>query len=244
MASAPELDPPPKKRPKARELPPLERLDSLLSAAKTRQLEREGCEYLVALSQFFPGRRRAIASTLGHQFSPQAVDALLALPPSLPGVVEGLCRTIARGITRSFEAPVHQSPQLIALLFRRSRARNFGDYLHRATAAFPHALERLDHDGVVTYRIALRAPQAATRDPRMREASTPAIGHPCAPAEVTRLGQEFQWLHQRLARLRHTELWINGWSLGHGSSNRQTPAIQVHLVRAFFHALATPQQVH
>jgi len=243
MADAPELEPSPQ-RPSNRDVPPLQRLDNLLLTAKAQQLDRDNCEYLVALSQFFPGRRRAIASTLGHQFSPQALDALFALPPSLPGVVEGLCRAIARGVTRSFEAPVHQSPQLIALLFRRSRARNFGDYLHRATAAFPQALERLDHGGVITYRIALRPQQATAQGPRLGESSTPGIGHPCTPGEVARLGSEFQWLHQRLARLRGTELWINGWSLGHGSPSRQTPAVQVHLVRAYFQALATTSKVH
>lgn len=221
--------------------PALKRLDALLADAKNGRLNRDECHELVALSQFFPGRRRAIASVLGRQCSAAAVDALLMLPADLPGVVEGLYRALAHGVTRSFETPDHHAPQLIALVFRRSRARQFTTYLHRAMA-LGGAFEQLEHDGQLSFRIALRPQRAAARTLGDIAPQTP--GFACPPDKLAHYAGEFQWLHRRLAKLRHSELWINGWSFTGTAPHRLSPAVQEHLVRAFFDSLQTSVHIH
>ncbi len=237
-----ELDKPPSEHVLRRGMRPLARLDDLLERAADELLSRDACEDLVALSQLFPGRRRIVASVLGHQVSSPAVDALLMLSPAIPGVVEGLYRAFARGVTRVFEAPAHRSPQLIALTFRRTRARQFADYLARATTSLGEGFEQLEHEGVLTYRITVRPANPAARDSLAPPTALPGLA--CQPGDVPHIAREFQWLHKRLAKLRHTGLWINGWSLADGSAAPQTAAVQVHLVRAFFDSLARPTQMH
>ena len=203
----------------------------------------------MTLAALIPGRQRAIAAALGRQRHAAAVDALLRLPSTVPGVVEGLFRAVRGGVRREHardpesasEAPASTgwtSPALIALEFRRSRARQFPALLRRAQLAFGAALERLEFGAgglsEAMFRVSLAAPPA-----RVDGDDALARWRPTTPGasaeEWATLAAEFTWLHGQLARLRGSRLWINGWCFPHTRAQGEvTPAVQVHLLRAWF----------
>lgn len=186
----------------------LAEVDALLDGP----LGAAACARLAALTAEVPGRARAIASALAAAQSGGAVDALLSLPPTTPGVVEGVYQAIRVGVCRLLGDTV--APEHLALEFRSSRSRAFPDLLARALAAFP-ALERLEVAGERWYRIAL-GPEDDRRALRRRLG-----GHT----------QDLLYLHGRLGRLRGTRLWLNGWCLP--TDGPWTPAHQVHWIRAW-----------
>ncbi|MEM9460969.1 MAG: hypothetical protein AAGF11_42790 [Myxococcota bacterium] len=187
-------------------------LDRLLTRARRRPLSATDCQLLVEQVGLVPGRLRPVAHVLSAQRDPAAVDALLQLPPHVPGVVEGLHAAISAGVTRRW--PSGQAcPALFALDFRRSRARSFAALLDRARQVFNDDFERLDVGGQMHYRLSLRQ------------------GPGTLAGRVSAKAQDIQWLHGRLGRLKGTRLWLNGWCFGVNGPWRAS--VQVHLVRAW-----------
>lgn len=166
----------------------------------------------VDLLRLAPGRARDVAHALSAQRSSVAVDALLLLPPTVPGVVEGVFQALARGLRRGRPSDGNH-PAALAIDFRSSRARNFPDTLAGARRAFGRDLERLRVNGKDTYRTVI-----PTRDDRLR-------------ARGATLPRDLQWLHSRVARLKGTRLWLNGWCFP--QDGPMGPAIQVHLLQAW-----------
>ncbi len=196
----------------------LAELDGLLRRAE-EGLEPSACVRIVELVDSVPGRMRQAAHALGAQRSPAAVDALLALPPGVPGVVEGLFQAFYRGIRR--ERPDGGAFAAgLALDFPTSRASSFPETLDRARAAFGDGLERLRVGDKQYFRVRIPGP-----DPRDLAGRT------------ARLGEDLPWLHRRLCRLRGTRLWLNGWCFPQDGPMR--PAVQTHLVRAWLGWLET-----
>lgn len=186
----------------------LAEVDALLAGP----LDAGPCARLAALTAEVPGRARAIVGALAAARSGAAVDALLTLPPTTPGVVEGVHQAIRLGVRRIIGDAA--APELLALEFRGSRSRAFPDLLARAIAAFP-SLERLEVAGELWYRIAL-----GPGDDR-RALRRVLGGH----------AHDLVYLHGRLGRLRGTRLWLNGWCLA--TAGPWTPAHQVHWIRAW-----------
>ena len=170
----------------------LDELDQLLEDARERALTGPECEHLLALLPAVPGRTRTVARALADQESPSAVDALLRLPPDLPGVTEGVHRAVSLGWRRHY--PAREAPRLLAIDFRASRARAFPSLLDRALARFGPRLERLELGRHRCYRFVVLPGEA----------------------RVPELEAEVSWLHERLARQAGTRLWLNGWVLRRG----------------------------
>ncbi|MEZ4454481.1 MAG: hypothetical protein R3B09_33830, partial [Nannocystaceae bacterium] len=186
----------------------LAEVDALLA----EPLVAASCDRLAALTAEVPGRARAIVRALAEARHGAAVDALLRLPPSAPGVVEAVYQAIRLGVRRELGGAL--CAEHLALEFRGSRARAFPDLLARALAAFP-ALERLEVDGERCYRITIGP------EPERRALRRLVSGHE----------GDLLYLHGRLGRLRGTRLWINGWCLP--ADGPWTPAHQVHWIRAW-----------
>jgi hypothetical protein len=209
-------------------------LDALLAASDPPT--DAACSALAALAAQVPGRRRQVAAALGRAASSAAVDALLALPPASPGVLEALHRCFARGVRRDMplragskghvlqdsepaNAPMLLAPPLLALDFRGSRASRFPELVRRAQALgqAPGAhFEALDLDGKRRYRLAF----------------WPDRVPPLALAAALRASHlDLVWLHARLVKLQGTRLWLSGWSFdGHGP---HSPTLQSHLLQAW-----------
>src|SRR5690606_2123116 len=102
-----------------------------------------------------------------------------------PGVVEGAYKAMNAGVVRARRDASH-CPAMLALDFRRSRSPAFESVLARAHAVFGDGLEALDVDGRRHYRVVL------------------SEGRGTLAGRVAAAAADVQWLHARLARLRHT----------------------------------------
>lgn len=187
-------------------------LELLLGRAQRAPLPADDCQRLLDLVALVPGRLRQVAAALSAQRDAAAVDALLQLPPHVPGVVEGIFAALAAGVARR-RRDGQPCPPLLALDFRRSRAKAFDELLARTEHAFGPELERLDVDGQPSYRVTLRE------------------GRGTLAGRVAAVAQDVQWLHARLGRLKGTRLWLNGWCFPVDGPWRAP--IQVHLLRAW-----------
>ncbi|MCA9708542.1 MAG: hypothetical protein KDK70_22020 [Myxococcales bacterium] len=187
-------------------------LDRLLTKARRAPLTAAECQQLVEHVGLVPGRLKPVAHALSAQRDAPAVDALLQLPPHVPGVVEGLHAALLDGVTRRW--PSGQAcPPLLAIDFRRSRAASFAALVQRARQVFGTGFERLDVGGQPHYRVSLRE------------------GRGTLAGRVAATAQDVQWLHGRLGRLKGTRLWLNGWCFPVDGPWRAP--VQVHLVRAW-----------
>lgn len=187
-------------------------LELLLGRARRGPLPAEDCQRLLEHVALVPGRLRQVAHALSAQRDAAAVDALLQLPPHVPGVVEGVHAAILAGVTRH-RRDGEPCPPLLALDFRRSRAKGFSEIVARAQQVFGPDLERLDVDGQPCYRVTVRE------------------GRGTLAGRVAAIAQDVQWLHARTGRLKGTRLWLDGWCFPVDGPWRAP--IQVHLVRAW-----------
>lgn len=187
-------------------------LEQLLTRARKAPLSAVECQQLLEHVGLVPGRLRHVAHTLSAQRDAAAIAALLQLPPHVPGVVEGIHGALLAGVARA-RRDGEACPYLLAIDFRRSRAKTFPALLHRAHMVFGADFERLDVGGEPCFRVSVRE------------------GLGTFAGRVAARSQDIQWLHGRLGRLRGTRLWLNGWCFPVDGPWR-TP-IQVHLVRAW-----------
>ncbi len=187
-------------------------IELLLDRARRAPLPAEDCQRLIEHVAHVPGRLRQVAHALSAQRDAAAVDALLQLAPHVPGVVEGVHAAISAGTARR-RRDGDPCPPLLALDFRRSRAKAFGEVLARAQQAFGPELERLDVDGQPSYRVSVRE------------------GRGTLAGRIAAVAQDVQWLHARTGRLKGTRLWLNGWCFPVDGPWRAP--IQVHLLRAW-----------
>ena len=196
-------------------------IDRLLSQARRGPLTPPLCEELLEAVGMVPGRERMVAEALSQQRDAAAVDALLRLPPYVPGVVEGVFGAIAAGRQRT-RWDGEPCPHLLAIDFARSRAKSFSALLDRARRVFGPGFERLDVGGQPCYRVSLRR------------------GPGTFAGRVAAHAQDIQWLHGKLGRLKGTRLWLNGWCLATNGPWRAP--IQAHLLRAWLNWAATQTQ--
>ena len=196
----------------------LEELAPLVQRASTRRLDPADCLRMVDLVQRVPGYIKRVAHVLSAQRSAAAVEALRRMPAGVPGVVEGLHQAFAHGVarTRLDDTP---APPTIAIDFKRSRARGYDEIVDRARAVFGDGFETFRVAGAIVHRFGLHG----ARGTLAGRAS--AIAH------------DLQWLHAKLSRWKGTRLWLNGWSFS--SEGPLSPAVQVHLVRAWLQWAAT-----
>lgn len=187
-------------------------LGDLLKQAERKALTAEACMQMIEHVRLVPGLLKRVAHALSAQRSAPAVDALLCLAPNVPGVVEGLYQAFLHGVSRKRTDGEDCAPML-ALDFRRSRARAFEDLLQRARAAFGDRFETLDVGGKIHYRFGLQS------------------GRGTLAGRASAVSHDLQWLHQALGKLKGTRLWLNGWPFP--SEGPLTAAHQVHLVRAW-----------
>jgi hypothetical protein len=196
----------------------LEELAPLIQRASARNLDAADCLRMVDLVQRVPGFIKRVAQALSAQRSAAGVEALRVMPPGVPGVVEGLHQAFAHGVLRA-RIDGTLAPPSIAIDFKRSRARSFAELVERARAVFGDGFETFRVEGSVLHRFGL----VGARGTLAGRAS--AIAH------------DLQWLHARLSKHKGTRLWLNGWSFP--SEGALTPAVQVHLVRAWLQWAAT-----
>lgn len=196
-------------------------LHALLERARRGPLAHDECLHAADRARLVPGLLRQVASALSAQRDPAAVDGLRALPASVPGVVEGLYGAVTSGITRA-RRDGRPAPALLAMDFRRSKAKSFTETLDRARAVFGPGLEILTVGGRTHYRFMLR------------EGRGTLAGRTAAAAH------DVQWLHGRLSKLRGSRLWLNGWRFAEEDGVR--PAAQVHLVRGWLSWAASQTQ--
>ncbi|WAS98247.1 hypothetical protein [Nannocystis punicea] len=194
----------------------LSELDVLLARGDTSD---EAAARLIALAPRVPGRLRAVVAALAAVGTPVAVAGLLGLP-QVPGALEAVARALAGGLTRALPGSA-AAPVFLALDFRGSRARPFPDLLRRAqlVAADPSGAVRLDVlrvDGKPAYRLSF---WPDTLPPRPRA----ALARACAA--------DLALLHGRLARLRGTRLWLNGFCFA--DDGPVSVAAQGHLLAAW-----------
>ncbi|MEE9385859.1 MAG: hypothetical protein V3V08_20810 [Nannocystaceae bacterium] len=197
------------------------RLESLVSRGGRSVLSATHCQEMIELTALVPGRIRAVAESLAGQRSACGLDALLQLPANVPGVVEGAFQVFAIGVTRQ-HVDGSRCPAMLAIDFRTSRARNFSELLDRAARVFGSDLERLRIVDQIFYRIAIFE------------------GPGTLAGRVASKAADLHWLHARLAKLKGTRLWLNGWCFADTGPLR--PAAHVHLVRAWMGWAS--QQVH
>jgi hypothetical protein len=188
------------------------RITAQLDRARRAPLPAEACWQIVEDLPLAPGLLRRAALALSNQADGPAIDALLTLPAGIPGVVEGVYKAMRQGVRRR-RVDGDECPAVLALDFRRSRAQTFADALRRAWAVFGDGLEFLEVDGKPAYRLRL------------------AAGRGTLAGRAAAAAQDVQWLHGRLAPLRGTRLWLNGWCFPSDGTLR-CPA-QVHLVRGW-----------
>jgi hypothetical protein len=202
----------------------LAELDALLA----RDLDNPGCARLAALSEQVPGRLRAITAALARTPCGAAVQALRSLPPGAPGQLDALIRCFDRGVAAPASVPTDSSlppvptdsPVVLALDFRSSRARGFPDLVARAQALAARGpaaeFAALDVDHRLHYRLAYfadRCPPAALA------------------AQLRAAHLDLAWLHTRLLRLRGSRLWLGGWRFD--VDDPLGPAAQGHLLQAW-----------
>jgi hypothetical protein len=190
----------------------LEELSRLTTRAQRHALSLPECMRMVEQVRLAPGYIRRVAHTLGAQRNAAAVEALLTLPPAVPGVVEGLHNALAHGVAR-LRHDHTACPKMLAMDFRRSRSRGFEDVLARARTLQSQEFEALLVAGRVHYRFVL-SDRRGTLAGRAAAASA-----------------DLQWLHARLSKWSGTRLWLNGWSFASDGPFRAP--VQVHLVRAW-----------
>ncbi|MCA9649931.1 MAG: hypothetical protein H6712_21050 [Myxococcales bacterium] len=198
-----------------------ETIERLLRQARRAPLASGDCEQLVEAVGLVPGRLRLVALTLSEQRDAAAVDALLRLPPHVPGVVEGVFGAIGAGARRR-RWDGQPCPTLLALDFPRSRAKTFAAVLERARRVFGPDFERLDVGGQPCFRVSVQE------------------GPGTFAGRVAARSQDIQWLHAKLGRLKGTRLWLNGWCLAVDGPWRAP--IQAHLLRAWLNWAATQTQ--
>ncbi|MCH9688204.1 MAG: hypothetical protein K0V04_42630 [Deltaproteobacteria bacterium] len=196
-------------------------VESLLTRARREPLSAADCQRALAAVPLVPGRVRHLAHALSAQRDAASVAALLQLPPHVPGVVEGLHGAITAGVSRA-RRDGSPCPHLLAIDFRRSRARTFSSLLTRARQVFGSDYERLDVGGEPRFRVGVHT------------------GRGTMAGQVAAKAQDIQWLHGRLGKLKGTRLWINGWTFAVDGAWRAP--IQVHLVRAWLGWAATQTQ--
>ncbi len=199
----------------------LQNLERLLARSSRESLSSSQCLAMVEQVRLVPGYARRVAHALSAQRSSAGVEALLALPPHVPGVVEGLYQAVAHGVSRR-RADGSACPPLLAMDFRRSRARQAAEMVHRARAVFGESFETLRVDGTIHYRFSLRQ------------------GRGTLAGRASAASRETLWLHGRLSKLRGSRLWLNGWCFP--SEGPIRGPIQVHLVRAWFAWAASQTQ--
>lgn len=190
----------------------LSELETLLSRGKKQPLDGSACQRMVELTGLAPGRVRHVADVLASQRSSPGVDALLGLSANVPGVVEGVYQAFAHGVCRRRSAD-DSCPAMLAIDFRSSRAKNFVDILERATAVFGRDLERLRVADRLHYRVALFE------------------GRGTLAGRAASRAQDLLWLQTRLAKLRGSRLWVNGWRFDELGPLR--PPAHIHLLRAW-----------
>jgi hypothetical protein len=185
---------------------------SWLETAKHRALRADECMQLLDAVRLVPGLLRPTVQTLAIQRDAAAVDALLALPAQVPGVVEGLFGAFAHGITRHrFDG--RAGVPMLALDFRRGRSPAFAEVVERGHNVFGDGLELLEVDGTLHHRVCLDGRRGTLA------------------GRAAAMGHDVTWLHGKLARLRGTRLWLNGWCFA--DTGPIKPAAQIHLVRAW-----------
>lgn len=199
----------------------LQTLEGLLARAEREPLDAHACARMVEFAALVPGWIKRVAHALSAQRSPSGVDALRRMQPGVPGVVEGLYQAFAHGVVRS-RPDGADSPVLLALDFRRSRSRGFEDLLRRAHAVFGDGFEPLRVGGKLHYRIALFG------------------GRGTLAGRAAAISNDLTWLHAKLARLKGTRLWLNGWSFE--SDGTFKAPVQAHLVGGWLSWAATQTQ--
>jgi hypothetical protein len=225
-------------------------LDALLAAADPPA--DATCSRLAALAVQVPGRSRQVAAALGRAASSAAVDALLALPPASPGVLEALHRCFARGVRRDMSPQTgpkaHVPSDTSFQTGPEAHVRSDGAPANRPSQLAPPLLA-LDFRSSRASRFPelVRRAQALGQAPgatfealdldgkrRYRLAFWPDRAAPLALAAALRASHlDLVWLHARLAKLQGTRLWLSGWSFdGQGP---HSPAIQAHLLQAWLH---------
>lgn len=190
----------------------MQRLGSLLAKAARGPCTASDCQQMVELVTTVPGWIKRVAHALSGQRSAPGVEGLRRLPPGVPGVVEGLHHAFASGVAR-IRKDGSEAPAMLAIDFRRSRARMFSEILTRAGAVFGDGFETFRVGNDLHYRFGLQATRGT-------------LAGRAAAASV-----DLSWLHGRLAKLKGTRLWLNGWPFDpHGPFSGN---IQVHLLRAW-----------
>lgn len=199
----------------------LQSLESLLARAGRETLDAHACARMVELSGLVPGWIKRVAHALSAQRSAAAVDALRRMQPGVPGVVEGLYQAFAHGVVRT-RPDGTEAPAMLALDFRRSRSRGFEDLLDRARAVFGDGCETLRVGGKIHYRVSLFG------------------GRGTLAGRAAAISHDVGWLHGKLAKLKGTRLWLNGWSFE--SSGAFKGPVQAHLVGGWLSWAATQTQ--
>lgn len=197
---------------------------TLIARAGRAPLCAEECGRLVGhVLAAAPGLLRPAAHALSAQRDAAAVDALLRLPGTVPGVVEGIYGAVSHGIVRRRQDGT-PCPAMLAIDFRRSRAKSFALIFERARRVFGPGLEPLLAGTQPHFRFALKQ------------------GRGTLAGRVSAATVDVQWLHARLGRLKGTRLWLNGWRFDADGSIRA--AAQVHLVRGWLSWAASQTETH
>lgn len=196
----------------------MQTLEGLLARAGRESLDAHACARMVELTGLVPGWIKRVAHALSAQRSSAAVDALRRMQPGVPGVVEGLYHAFAHGIVKA-RADGSEAPVMLSLDFRRSRSKGFEDLLERAQAVFADGFEALTVSNKLHYRIGLFG------------------GRGTLAGRAAAISNDLTWLHGKLARLKGTRLWLNGWSFE--SSGAFKAPVQAHLVGGWLSWAAT-----
>lgn len=196
----------------------MQTLEGLLARAGRESLDAHACARMVELTGLVPGWIKRVAHALSAQRSSAAVDALRRMQPGVPGVVEGLYHAFAHGIVKA-RADGSEAPVMLSLDFRRSRSKGFEDLLERAQAVFADGFEALTVGNKLHYRIGLFG------------------GRGTLAGRAAAISNDLTWLHGKLARLKGTRLWLNGWSFE--SSGAFKAPVQAHLVGGWLSWAAT-----
>jgi len=199
----------------------MQSLEGLLSKAGRERLDAHACARMVELTGLVPGWIKRVAHALSAQRSAPAVDALRRMQPGVPGVVEGLYQAFAHGVVRT-RCDGTPAPVMLALDFRRSRSKGFDDLLERGQAVFGDGFEVLSVAGKIHYRIALFG------------------GRGTLAGRASAIAHDLTWLHGKLARLKGTRLWLNGWSFESDAAFKAP--VQAHLVGGWLSWAATQTQ--
>lgn len=186
---------------------------TLIDRARRGPLSPQQCQRLVEhVLAAAPGLLKPAAHALSAQRDAAAVDALICLPPSVPGVIEGVYGAVVHGVRR-VRRDGKACPAMLAMDFRRSRAKAFEEILARAQRVFGANLEPLIVGTRPQFRFSLQE------------------GRGTLAGRVAAATVDVQWLHARLAKLKGARLWLNGWRFDAEGPIRASA--QVHLVRGW-----------